>query len=334
MPTPDSTTALDPAVIREAAGWLVRLHSGEAGPADHEAFERWRRASPDHERAWERAEKLSAKFGAVSPALGVPVLTRQGTVNRRAVVKTLAILGVVAPAGWLGASLWRGETGDVYRAAVGENRRVALTDRSLVQLNTSTDIAVRYSDEARALQLRQGEIYIETAADLRSPSRPFLVETRQGRLRALGTRFVVRELAQGDKDVTALTVLEHRVEITLKSSGSRRVVGAGETVVFSDQAFEAAESPRQPPGQPSAAAPSWTKGMLQADNARLDAFLRELARYRPGILRCEPEVAGLRVSGMFVLGDTDHILDIIGETLPVRIVRRTAYWVTVTSNTR
>lgn len=327
MPSPDSTAELDPAVIREAANWLVRLHSGETAPADHEAFERWRRANPDHERAWQRAERLSAKFGAVSPALGVPVLTRQGHINRRAVLKTLAILGAVVPAGWLGARLLRDKMEDVYSAAVGENRRIPLADRSLVQLNTSTDIAVRYSDEARLLQLRQGEIYIETAADIRSPSRPFLVETRQGTLRALGTRFVVRELSHGNRDVTALTVLEHRVEITLKSNGSRRIIGAGETALFSDQAFEAMEIQRQ-----YADAPSWTKGMLQADNMRLDAFLQELARYRAGIVRCDPQVAGLRVSGMFLLGDTDHILDIIGETLPVQVVRRTSYWVTVTSN--
>ncbi|WP_454726976.1 MULTISPECIES: DUF4880 domain-containing protein [Cupriavidus] len=328
MSAPDHTAAPDPAVIREAAGWLVCLHSGEASLADHEAFERWRRASPEHEQAWQRAEKLSAKFSAIAPALGVPVLTRRRAIHRRAVVKALAILGVAAPAGWLGTRLWQGEAGEVYRAAVGGHRRVALADRSVVQLNTATEVAVRYAEAARVLQLRQGEIYIETAADIQRPPRPFLVETRQGRLRALGTRFVVRELTQDGMDMTALTVLEHRVEITLKSNGASRIVGAGETALFSDRAFAAAA-----PGQPSAAAPGWTRGMLQADNMRLDALLQDLARYRPGIIRCEPDVAGLRVSGVFVLGDTDHILDIIGETLPVRIVRRTAYWVTVAART-
>lgn len=338
MLPPDSNPTLDPAIIREAANWLVRLHSGDAGPRDFEAFERWRRTDAAHERAWQRAEQLSAKFGAVSPALGVPVLTRRDPANRRAVIKTLAVLGVLAPAGWLGMRLWQdahGENGGsagIYRAAVGENRRIALADRSLVQLNTATDLAVRYADDARILQLRQGEIYIETAADVRSPARPFLVETQQGRLRALGTRFVVRALTHDDRDVTALTVIEHRVEITLKATGARRIVGAGETALFSAQGFEPTEAARHRAGQVSGDAPSWTQGMLQADNMRLDVFLAELARYRHGIVRCEPDVAGLRVSGVFMLGDTDHILDVIGETLPVRVVRRTGYWVTVTAN--
>lgn len=333
MSPSDSSPALDPAIIREAANWLVRLHSGEAGPADLEAFERWRRAGPDHERAWERAERLSAKFGAVTPALGVPVLTRRDpayrannrAANRRAVLKTLAVLGVLAPAGWLGARLWEDQAGDVYHAAVGEHRRIALADRSLVQLNTATHLAVQYADDARVLQLRQGEIYIETAPDFRSPARPFLVDTRQGRLRALGTRFTVRALETDGRPMTALTVLEHRVEITLKATGERRIVGAGETALFSDRAFEFMERSGRH------AAPGWTQGMLQADDMRLDAFVAELARYRSGIVRCDPEVAGLKVSGVFMLGDTDHILDIIGETLPVRVVRRTGYWVTVTA---
>jgi transmembrane sensor len=37
------------------------------------------------------------------------------------------------------------------------------------------------------------------------------------------------------------------------------------------------------------------------------------------------------VSGVFQLGDTSHILAVVRETLPVRIVERTPYWVTVTA---
>src|SRR3546814_18691279 len=102
MSAPDSSSLLDTTVIREAARWLVLLHSGSAGPDDHAAFQRWRQASPDRERAWQRAERLSRQFGAVPPMLGVPVLTRQAGVNRRAVMKTLAALGMALPAAWLG----------------------------------------------------------------------------------------------------------------------------------------------------------------------------------------------------------------------------------------
>lgn len=323
----DSSAPLDPQVVREAANWLVRLHSGEADAADRQAFERWRRQRPEHEQAWQRAERLGQKFGAIAPEVGVPVLTRQARGNRRAVVKTLAALGVALPAGWFGYRGLRGEAQGVYRAGVGEQRPVMLADRSAVRLNTATDIAVRYSDSARLLRLERGEIYIETAADTHGQARPFLVDTDHGRLRALGTRFSVRALDR-DGGRTALSVLEHQVEVVLHASGECRIIAAGETVQFSADAFDKPASM----ARPSSAAPPWTRGMLEADDMRLDAFLQELARFRPGIIRCAPEVADLRVSGVFKVGDTDHVLDIIGQTLPVRIVRRTAYWVTVTPN--
>ena len=85
-----NTTPPDAAVIREAARWLVRLHSGEAGPEDHAAFERSRQGAPEREVAWQRAQRLSQQFNAVPPALGVPLLTRQRRANRRAVLRTVA----------------------------------------------------------------------------------------------------------------------------------------------------------------------------------------------------------------------------------------------------
>jgi transmembrane sensor len=331
MPGPDLNAPLDPGVVREAANWLVRLHSGAAGEADHQAFARWRQARPEHEQAWQRAERLSRKFGAVAPELGVPVLTRptsQPRGNRRAILKTLATLGVALPAGWFGYRAARGEADGVYRAGVGEQRPVLLADRSAVRLNTATDIAVRYSESTRLVELERGEIYIETARDTSGQARPFMVDTAHGRLRALGTRFTVRAL-DGIGGRTLLNVLEHRVEVVLRDSGARRIVEAGDSVLFSARAFEDIEPARLP----SSAAPAWTRGMLEADAMRLDAFLRELSRFRPGIIRCAPEVASLRVSGVFRIDDTDHVLEVIGQTLPVRIVRRTAYWVTVTSQT-
>ena len=74
---------------------------------------------------------------------------------------------------------------------------------------------------------------------------------------------------------------------------------------------------------------SWADGVLYAEQMPLADFLAELARYRPGLLRCDPAVAGLRVSGAFQLRDTDKILHALAATLPLRIARHTRYWVTV-----
>ncbi|KGD86859.1 iron dicitrate transport regulator FecR [Achromobacter sp. RTa] len=320
MAAPESVP-LDTAVIREAARWLVRLHSGEAGPEDHAAFERWRHTSPERELAWQRAQLLSKQFGAVPPALGVPLLTRQQKTNRRAVIRTLASLGVALPAAWLGYRHLAGPGGEDYRTAVGESRDMVLADGSHVHLNTDTGLDVLYSEHSRLLHLRGGEIYVRTAADRQGRARPFFIETPQGRMRALGTRFVVRQWNDGEA-MTSLSVQEHRVEVSLHGGGAARIVNAGESLSFTASAFKASLPA-------SRNAPGWTRGIIEANNLRLDAFLDELSRYRPGVIRCDPAVAGLRVSGVFRLDDTDAVLAIVAETLGVRVTSRTRYWVTV-----
>ena len=53
----------DQDVAREAAQWLMLLHSGEANDNDVQACQRWRVAEPEHECAWQRADRINQKFG-------------------------------------------------------------------------------------------------------------------------------------------------------------------------------------------------------------------------------------------------------------------------------
>jgi transmembrane sensor len=62
---------------------------------------------------------------------------------------------------------------------------------------------------------------------------------------------------------------------------------------------------------------------------RLDAFVAELGRYRHGLLRCDPAVAGLRLTGAFQLADTEAVLHNLAQLLPVQLLYRTRYWVTL-----
>lgn len=327
MPGP----TLDPAVIRQAAQWLVRLHADPVAAQDHAACARWRAANPAHEQAWQKAERLARQFGAVPPALGVPVLTRKtAAVQRRALLQTLAVLGVVAPAAWLGwrHAPWQGWAAD-YATATGERRHLDLPDGSRLALNTASTVDLDWNPKQRLVHLRRGEILVQTVPD--PLQRPFLVATPQGRLRALGTRFTVRLLeAVGDGDAsTALQVLEHRVEVTpAMGSEPPQIVAAGQGLRFTATTF----GPLQPnPSEASLAAgePGWAQGVLYADGMRLDDFLTELARYRPGVLRCDPAVAGLRISGAYQLADTDQVLRMLAATLPVAVVQRTCWWVMV-----
>jgi transmembrane sensor len=74
---------------------------------------------------------------------------------------------------------------------------------------------------------------------------------------------------------------------------------------------------------------AWSEGMLVASDMPLGEFLGELARYRAGRISCAPEVAHLRVSGTYPLGDTERILGALQRALPIRVRFFTRYWVSV-----
>lgn len=324
-------TPLQARVLDEAAEWLMRLHDSGATDADRAACERWRQADPQHALAWERAERLLGKLGGLPAALAMPALDRPRShrAQRRATVARLAALLAVAPAGWLAWQAWyaadqRGWGADL-RTATGERRTEHLADGSRLLLDTASAVDIRFDGALRLLTLRQGAISIETAADTATPHRPFVVDTAHGRLRALGTRFTVRqEGGRADGGPVRLAVTEGAVEVTLRGAASpAQVVQAGQQTVL-----RAGEVTSPQPLQPEATA--WTHGMLMADAMPLAAFCAELSRYRPGLLQCAPEVRALRVSGSFPLGDTDRTLTMLASTYPVDVqTRMRGYWITV-----
>jgi transmembrane sensor len=52
-------------VRKEAIAWYAQLCSGEATPADHEAWRRWHRAHAEHRRAWEKLEAMQSTLQRV-----------------------------------------------------------------------------------------------------------------------------------------------------------------------------------------------------------------------------------------------------------------------------
>ena len=139
-------------------------------------------------------------------------------------------------------------------------------------------------------------------------------------MQALGTRFNVRTGADG----TRVAVLEGAVRVQPDARTARACrVEAGQALWFDAQRCGAVQAA-------DLGVADWTQGMLTADARPLSALLQELARYRRGVLRCDPAIAALRVSGAFPVDDTDRSLAMLEATYPV-VVRRHAdgWWTTV-----
>jgi transmembrane sensor len=310
-----------PAIVQRACEWMARLWSDEASDADRTACYRWRAEHPDHERAWRRLQVVEDKLYSVPRDVARHVL-REPAAKAYTRRRALRLLGLgIAASGIAWAvrdEIWRiGASSHSTRA--GEIREITLPDGTRVTLATASSVDLRFDDRERLVILRTGEILVSTASDPQAPSRPFRVQNRHGTVRALGTRFTVRQNA----DDSRVDVLEGAVEVRpLRMPGSAVRIDAGRGVTFSAERTRAPETIQ---GNTAA----WFRGVLVAENMRVGDFVAELDRYRPGLLRCDPAVAHLRVTGVFSLRDTDRALNNLTLALPVTVVYRTRYWVTV-----
>jgi transmembrane sensor len=318
--TDRSARPLDTALLKEAADWAMTFHYDTPTESERQAFDRWRRQSPAHEAAWARAQAVFHTFGQVPADIGKEAIkSLERSYGRRQSLRLLAALLVAAPAGWLAwrHTPWREWTADVA-TATGERRTLELPDGSQLVLNTASAVNIAFSATERRIRLVAGEILITTHADPSPTHRPFLVDTPHGVVRALGTRFSVRYRERG---VCRVAVFEKAVEVR-SLAGSTRILHAREQTDFSAARVN-------PPVAVESSAALWEQGMLLAKDMRLSDVIAEMARYRPGVLRCDPAVAELRVSGAISLSDTDAGLALLEKTLPVRIGRATPWWVTV-----
>lgn len=320
---PASGGAIDPAIVRRASEWMARLWSDSVSDADAAAFARWRAEHPDHERAWSRLQVMDTKLdSAAGPGASHALLQKPSSVRRRALLG----LGLLTAAGASALALresgsWQAVLAD-YRSGTGEIRELRLPDGSLVVLNTRSAIDVRFNDSERRVVVTRGEILVTTAPDTAAVHRPFRVQSRQGVVQALGTRFSVRQ----DDGLSHVAVYEGAVDVyPAEGSGAERGVVRvhhGERTVFS-----ALRADAPTPAQDSDAA--WARGVLVAENMRVADFVEVLGRYRSGFVRCDPAVADVRVSGVFSLRDTDRALRNLTLGPPLAVTYRTPYWVVV-----
>jgi transmembrane sensor len=313
--------SLERGVARAAARWLLRLSLPSATDADVRACARWRASRAEHEQAWQRAQRINERFARIPAALGMAALDRPESPPRRTVLKTLAALFAGGAGAWAALQGRPLEWIADYRTGVGEYLRVALDDGSLLELNTATAVDVRFDGRVRLLHLYDGEIAVHAIADARAIGRPLLVRTRYGEIEAQAADFHVR-----DADARChLHVRAGAVRVRCADLPGQAVrLGAGEQGDFTATAL-----PEPAPAPADGHVDGWTRGIFYADRMPLADFARELGRYRRGVLRCDPAVAGLRISGIFQLRDTDAALAALPATLPVRVRYLTPYWVSI-----
>ncbi|MCB5188572.1 FecR family protein [Methylobacillus caricis] len=313
-------------VLDQAIDWQLRMSSGESTERDNIALDFWLSAHPDHARAWLQLGMLDA---AIAPAqsstlrsiLTKPIKARR--IKRGAITFSLVLMLVGTLAAFNQYQPFSGLLAD-YHTATGERRLIVLPDNTVIHLNTRTAIDVAYDVDQRAIILHHGEIEVETGHD-EAESRPMVVLTSVGNMRALGTRFIVRTLDDGSAllSVTESAVIARPAICRPQPAAEcdpQQLVEEGQSIILHDHELS-------PMLTSHAYMDAWKDGMLMVENAALEDVVAELARYRLGRIRVNPDVARLRVTGTFPVDDTDFAFSALAAALPVRISNIGGFWV-------
>ncbi|MFP5517683.1 MAG: FecR family protein [Alphaproteobacteria bacterium] len=325
----------DDSIAEEAARWVVALTADSAAEREQAraGFERWRKEDHRHAEAAAGMEHLVEQLqrmragGTTRPAraaLSAALASGRRTRSRRLVAALAIVLALGLP-GWLAvrayppAELMAALTADAH-TGTGEWTTRTLADNTRLTLGSGSAVDLRFDESRRTVELLRGEIFVDVAPDA---SRPFVVETPQGRMRALGTRFSVSREAGRGEDATVLTVVESKVSVETPVSPDRMVVQAGQRLrlTAAGPGPVTAVDVRSVEG-------AWRFRQLVVQGEPLPDVLERLSRYRRGLIHYDrAALQSYTVSAVLPLDDTDRALSLLAASFPAIRVRTLTPWV-------
>jgi transmembrane sensor len=339
-------------ILEEAAAWFVEFNTGEGSPSARGEFDDWLRASPAHVQAyltlvptWEDSAGISSPEGCTAEEL---IAWSRSADNVRALQKATRAhdstaaqeSGLAASASWRWAGWrrtasllvaciaavgivvgWYASRSATYTTQIGEQRSIALSDGSIVELNARSRVRVHFSASQRAVDLLDGQALFRVAKDA---ARPFLVHSDGVEVRAVGTEFDVHQHSSG----TTVTVLEGRVAVRAglgitgdptneafapadPAAKARPLVAApGEMLLtVGEQLTIGAQVPLQPKRVDPGAVTAWRQRQLVFDKTSLQEVAEEFNRYNTRALTIEdPSLRKLVISGVFSSTDPSSLV--------------------------
>lgn len=305
---------ISPQVLDAAADWLVLLHSGEMTDIQQQQFEQWKLEKKEHALAIQQIEKFTYSLTGLAERFPSESLV-QSNQKFNVSTKRNMLLGLTGffmlgfCAYLLPWAKWQSD----YHTEIGEIKTIPLDDGSQLILASDSYIQVNFSQQLRQIKLIEGEIYIHTAKD--SQHRPFMVETQNGSVEALGTQFTVR---QEQHEQTKVKVYQHAVAIQPKVSLQRQILQQGQRAFFNSHQISkptALENDR----------PYWTQHLLVVEQWPLQKVLYELYRYQKGTYLIDPELKDIRISGVFSLKNTQQSLETLAYTHQLELTYYSPY---------
>lgn len=302
-------------LFEQALLLVVRQHGAAPDAAAGAARElaAWRKRDPAHESACQAAlaawQRTDARMLRDEFALPASPSERKRQTRRR----LTALLGFAGLA-LLTGHLWQ-EPSFTLRASTGQARIETheLPDGSRLDLAPRSEVAMAYRRDRRQANLLAGEVRFDVAPD---SQRPFEIETRHGRVRALGTAFSVRILEDGLR----VAVAHGRVAVWRAGRSPEALpdseLGAGDALLVSTTG-ELRHS-HVAPDEIGA----WRQGWLVFDGVPLAQAVERWNDYQvtPLVMEGRSELANMRLTGSFPINKPQAFLEALPRTHPVDIV--------------
>jgi transmembrane sensor len=322
-------------VRAEAVDWFVLLDGGRASEDDRARHRAWLAARSEHRDAYAsvsqtfsvaqmaQAQMAQTMSSAPASARGMERFAHATRAFGRPQWALLAA-GAAILAVLLGVRQFRPDLlATRYTTGIGEHRDLALADGSIVHLNAATTLSVRFTDEARDIDLRQGEALFEVAHD---PSHPFRVHAATRTIQAVGTAFDVdRQGTAVEVAVSEGTVIVSAPRITAPNPA----IHASDTSATVSKGYAVSYSADQALGEQRAITSelvgSWQHGVLYYEDVPLAQLAGDLDRQFGTVTRIDdPKLAAMSITISLKLHDREATLGTLAKLLPIRIRRTSA----------
>lgn len=325
-------------VAGEASAWIAQIESGNFRKRDARAFREWIERSPRHAleitrhaRIWDELNILTELQEPLDAEIKkANMLARDaGFVWRR--LTQVAAAGVFLVVCITAVVLFMARRDEIQNpsflasTAIGEMKAVNLPDGSVVTINTDSQLEIDYSWRERRIRILNGEALFDVAHDSK---RPFVVYAGMQSVKAIGTSFSVR-LSEADVRVM---VSKGRVEVAqYKNVGqqggerpSAEVTANPVAVLIKGQAAVLAGGPVGPIESLGTDEVnrrlSWRRGELVFAGETLGTVVEEITRYsQTEFVFDDPALKQLPVGGVFKIGDTDALYEVLKESFGVEV---------------
>ncbi len=309
------------AIERQAREWLIRLDGDEPlNPAEAQALRDWMSRSQTHRHELKRLSEFWKGANVLTElAVPLPQLRKSKPHGPRLALAAASVACISVVFTWWYVHPAESAANGSYATAIGQQQTITLPDGSSIQLNTDSQVQVRFTDRIRGIRMLRGEALFSVRPNT---NRPFEVSVAGNIVRAVGTAFAVHM----DGDTVDVTVTKGVVEVAdsapapmnsgdqqpkhPRSRHERVRLQAGEVTSFDANAAHLQVQRLDKPELQRRMA--WHDGYLMFSGEPLSQVVEQINRYSPVTLQIgDPQLSTIAIGGRFRIGDLDAVLDVL-----------------------